>query len=51
MIEIGVVYNLPISAFPATEPNTGIFWRKPLGNSLSASFFSLSSTDPLPGAQ
>ncbi len=51
MIEIGVVYNLPISAFPATERRYRHILEKAAGNiPFRLRFFSLSSTDPLPGA-
>jgi homoserine O-succinyltransferase/O-acetyltransferase len=51
MIEIGLVYNLPISAFPATERRYMHLLEKAAGKiPFRLRFFSLSSTDPLPGA-
>jgi homoserine O-succinyltransferase/O-acetyltransferase len=50
MIEIGVVYNLPISAFPATERRYRHLLEKAAGKiPFRLRFFSLSSTDVLPG--
>jgi homoserine O-succinyltransferase/O-acetyltransferase len=51
MIEIGLVYNLPVSAFPATERRYRHLLDKAAGKiPFRLRFFSLSSTDSLPGA-
>jgi homoserine O-succinyltransferase/O-acetyltransferase len=51
MIEIGLVYNLPISAFPATERRYRHLLEKAAGKiPFRLRFFSLSSTGPLPDA-
>jgi homoserine O-succinyltransferase len=51
MIEIGLVYNLPISAFPATERRYRHVLEKAAGKiPFRLRFFSLSSTGPLPDA-
>jgi homoserine O-succinyltransferase len=50
MIEIGLVYNLPISAFPATERRYRHLLEKAAGKiPFRLRFFSLSSIDMLPG--
>ena len=51
MIQIGLVYNLPISAFPATERRYRHLLEKAAGKiPFRLRFFSLSSADALPGA-